>query len=187
LAIRLLIFLLSVGLTFGIEVGKVEIREQDILIPVKTYAPITLEVLNPPKVPKSGPNTDPKGYAKVYRYIYLSLCYGDMYYRDESKNVYGSLSFEGSKGFVQPSALPKRGEFRLLPARLCLCFSDEERQKIDVYNAPMDDVCSLGVPIWINYTHEEVLKEVGIEQAELKVRVKAAPNSYAEFRIKISR
>ncbi len=187
MAIRFLVLFLFIRLTFGIEVGKVEIREQDILIPIKGKGSITLEVIDPPKVPKSGAYTDFRGYGKVYRYKYLSLCYGAMYYENESENVFGALVFGEEGAFANLSALPERGRFRLLPARLCLCFSDEERKTIDPLNPPMDDVCPSNVHVWINYTHAQVLREVGIESALLKVRVRDSSGSSAEFRIKISR
>ncbi len=187
MAIRFLVFFLFIKLTFGIEIGKVEVREQDILIPIKGKHSITLEVIDPPKVPKSGANTDFKGYGKVYRYTYLSLCYGDMYYKNESENVFGALVFGEEGAFASLSALPKREGFRLLPARLCLCFSDEERKALDALNPPVDDICSSNVQVWINYTHAQVLKEAGIESALLKVKVRDSSGSSAEFRIKISR
>jgi len=182
----MIFFLIS--FVFSLEVGKVEIRDQDILIPVKGAEFISLELLNPLKLKKVGPNFDWRGYKHVYKYAYLSLCYGDIYYRDKGKNVYGTLKKWGNKWVVDTSSLPSQGNFKLLPVRLCVCFSDDELKSIDFWNEGLDNVCSTNIPVWINYTNKEAFKELGLsgKNLRLNVRIKSEEGVYKDVKIELS-
>jgi len=182
--ISLLIVLL--GQVFGLEVGKVEVREQDVMIHIRGAERITLEVLNPPKGKKSGPNIGGGGLSKIFRYVYAVPCYGYAYYKDSSKDVVAAIPVRDDLWIVETERLPMKGNFYLLPVRICPCFSDTELKVIDFWNKPLEVACADSSLIWINYTHKEALKELGFEgDIVFKVRIKDEKGKakVLEFRI----
>ncbi len=167
-----LLFIL-LGFVFGLEIGKVEVRERDVLIYVKDAERITLEVFDPPKVSRAGPYLDPKGLHRIFRYTYAVPCYGLAYYKDETENVFALIKTGDGAWAVETELLPRRGEFYLLPLRICSCFSDVELKVVDFWNKPLEVACADNSLIWINYTHKEALKELGLEgNLIFKVRIK---------------
>lgn len=183
--IKVLALSVLCSLAFALEVGEIEIREQDILIPIKGALTLNLEVLNPPQVYKVGPNTDHVGYSRIYKYAYLTLCYGAAYYRDRRKNVYGVIGKVGDRMVVSTSHLPSKGDFKLLPVRLCACFSDEKLKSIDYLNPGLDNICSPLVPFWYKYTNKRAFEELGLfgRDLKLKVRIKVPNGTYRDITI----
>ena len=155
--------LILLGSALGLEIGKVEVRDKDVLIYLKEVERITVEVLDPPRVNRTGPNLDPKGLRRIFKYIYAVPCYGLAYYEDESEDIIGLVKVGYDAWAVETRLLPKRDGFYLLPLRICPCFSDVELREIDFWNKPLEVACTDNSLIWINYTHREALKELGFE------------------------
>ncbi len=180
------LLLILLGSVFSLEVGKVEVREGDVLVYIKDADRITLEVLNPPKGKRAGPNLDPQGLHRIFRYVYAVPCYGLVYYEDESKNISGLIKVGDDAWAVETKLLPKRGGFYLLPLRICPCFSDSELKEIDFWNKPLEVACTSNSLIWINYTHREALRELGLEEDLIfRVRIKdeKGDTEFLEIRI----
>jgi len=171
-----------------LELGRVKVRGDDLLIPVRGTEYVRVEVLNPPEVKgRVGPNLDPGRYSGVYRFSYVALCYGDVYYRDERRDVRGTLRRLGEIWAVDLSALPESEGYRLLPARLCVCFSDRKLNSIDALNTDVEEVCAANVTVWVNYSHERFLREIGFRKGELllRVRVRSTGGAYRDAEIRI--
>ncbi len=167
------LLLILLGSVFGLEVGKMDVRENDVMIYIKDADRITLEVLNPPKGKRAGPNLDTQGLHRIFRYIYAVPCYGYAYYEDGSKDIAAAVEVGEGVWVVKTELLPKEEEFYLLPIRVCPCFSDRELEVIDFWNKPLEVACPSHSLIWINYTHREALKELGFEgDLVFKIRIK---------------
>lgn len=158
------ILFIFLGTVFGLEVGKVEVRERDVLIHLKGAKRVTLVVVDPPKVKGAGPNLDPKGLHRIFRYAYAVPCYGLAYYKDDSKDIAAAVEVGSGEWVVMTHLLPKKGEFYLFPIRICPCFSEIDLNAVDFWNKPLEVACPDNAVIWINYTHREALKELGIEE-----------------------
>ncbi len=165
--------LILLGSALGLEIGKVEVRERDVLIYVKDADRITLEALDPPKAKRAGPNLDHLGLHRIFKYVYAVPCYGYAYYEDSSKNIAAAVKVGEDEWVVKTELLPKKEDFYLLPIRVCPCFSDSELKVVDFWNKPLEVACPSVSLIWINYTHREALKELGFEgDLVFKIRIK---------------
>ncbi len=171
---RIKYLLLLPGICLSIEIGRIEIKGEVILISIKGARYLNVETLNPPEIKsKRMPNADPFNYAHIYSHTYIALCYGDLHLR-EGEGIYGSLKKVEDKWVIDTLSLPKRETYRVLPLRLCPCFSDEKLNSVDTLNEGLDNFCAHNVMLWTGYTHRKLLKEAGLDRADFLIKIKDA-------------
>lgn len=180
------LLLLLMGSALALEIGRVEVRERDVLIYVKGVRYLTLEVIDPPRVEKVGPNLDPRGLKSIYNNAYAVPCYGYTHYGDGSEDIASVTEVGKGRWAVDTRLLPEKEGFDLLPIRICPCFSDDSLKVIDFWNKPLEVACPSNSLVWINYTNRKALKEIGFEKDLIfKVRVRNEKGDIAIFELRI--